>query len=296
MAINSLHRVIIRCVAAWCACEFVAPVAVNGDSAFLLYSSAGDRTTIQSVVGAFRTALGPDNGNLPGQQPGGSRTITWDDVGGGSTVTYFPSPMTTYNSPPKTRGVEVANTGGFVISTDSGTFYGEGIFPPFSGTHLFGPAPLQPPLTEVQFFVAGTDIPATVSGFGVVFSDVDLPDSTSLEFFNARNESIAFVLAPPANQGLSFVGLIFADERVARVRIVSGNTPLGFGNQDGPSQIPGGPFQDIVPMDDFIYAEPSVVGPPTDRDQCKLGGWKSFDFPRVFSNQGDCIQFVNTTN
>ena len=33
---------------------------------------------------------------------------------------------------------------------------------------------------------------------------------------------------------------------------------------------------------------------PTNADQCKNGGWQTFDSPRAFSNQGDCIQFVNT--
>jgi hypothetical protein len=33
---------------------------------------------------------------------------------------------------------------------------------------------------------------------------------------------------------------------------------------------------------------------PTSRDQCKNGGWMTFDSPHTFKNQGDCIQFVNT--
>ena len=33
-------------------------------------------------------------------------------------------------------------------------------------------------------------------------------------------------------------------------------------------------------------------GPPTDKDQCKKGGWKEFDTPRRFKNQGDCVSFV----
>jgi hypothetical protein len=33
---------------------------------------------------------------------------------------------------------------------------------------------------------------------------------------------------------------------------------------------------------------------PTTKDQCKNGGWQTFDTPRRFENQGDCIQFVNT--
>jgi len=36
------------------------------------------------------------------------------------------------------------------------------------------------------------------------------------------------------------------------------------------------------------------VGPPTSRDQCKKGGWKTFTVPRKFTNQGDCVSFVNT--
>jgi probable HAF family extracellular repeat protein len=33
---------------------------------------------------------------------------------------------------------------------------------------------------------------------------------------------------------------------------------------------------------------------PTNKSQCKNGGWMKFDVPRRFKNQGDCIQFVNT--
>ena len=36
------------------------------------------------------------------------------------------------------------------------------------------------------------------------------------------------------------------------------------------------------------------TGPPTNKDQCKSGGWRRFDVPRTFRNQGDCIQFVET--
>ena len=34
------------------------------------------------------------------------------------------------------------------------------------------------------------------------------------------------------------------------------------------------------------------TGPPTGKDQCKDGGWQNFDIPRMFKNQGDCVQFV----
>ncbi len=52
-------------------------------------------------------------------------------------------------------------------------------------------------------------------------------------------------------------------------------------------------FLGVVPVDDFIYGEP-LVGPPTDAEQCKKGGWSVFEFPRAFKNQGDCVRFVKT--
>ena len=37
-----------------------------------------------------------------------------------------------------------------------------------------------------------------------------------------------------------------------------------------------------------------LIGPPASSDECKNGGWQQFNTPRVFKNQGDCIQFVQT--
>ena len=37
-----------------------------------------------------------------------------------------------------------------------------------------------------------------------------------------------------------------------------------------------------------------LVGPPTDADACKNGGWKNFNSP-VFKNQGACVSYVNAS-
>jgi hypothetical protein len=42
-----------------------------------------------------------------------------------------------------------------------------------------------------------------------------------------------------------------------------------------------------------ITATAPLVGPPTNKDQCKSDGWKSFNNP-AFKNQGDCVSFVAT--
>jgi hypothetical protein len=34
------------------------------------------------------------------------------------------------------------------------------------------------------------------------------------------------------------------------------------------------------------------TGPPQNKEQCKDGGWARFNFPRSFSNQGDCLRFL----
>ena len=38
----------------------------------------------------------------------------------------------------------------------------------------------------------------------------------------------------------------------------------------------------------------TVTNAPVDKEQCKDDGWRRFDEPRRFNNQGDCIQYVNT--
>lgn len=40
--------------------------------------------------------------------------------------------------------------------------------------------------------------------------------------------------------------------------------------------------------DDHVH----LVGPPTDVEQCKKGGFRDFDIPHTFRNQGECVSFV----
>ena len=107
--------------------------------------------------------------------------------------------------------------------------------------------------------------PATVSGFGAVFTDVDQPDgsgpgqkhgnrgaSTLIEYFGVDGELLfsSFVPASPGDGSLSFFGIVFDDARIARVRITSGNVAPG---PDDDAK------HDVVMMDDFIYGEPQPL-------------------------------------
>jgi hypothetical protein len=196
----------------------------------------------------FRTDVG--GGVTPGA--GGSfggvrREINWDGV---------PEPASDPNPFPAgtflARGVQFDTPGtGFKVSAnDPGAapaHFGNPDIQPFTVQKLF--APVGSTITDVHFFVPGTATPATTNAFGVAFADVDTAGSAKLEFFDPAGALIDTVVAPPsANGGLSFAGETFtAGERVGRVRITSGNKAIAA------AEAPG---DDIVAMDDFLYAEP----------------------------------------
>jgi hypothetical protein len=238
--------------------SIVLSVPIPAQGAPVTFSAAGpDQASIQATVDAFRAALGaPNNGNSPGPLSSGRREINWD--GGGSTATAIAgTPFTGFLA---TRGGLFTTAGtGFVQAPVSGlvTTFGNPtystIFQFFSPVRLF--SAIGSNITDVNFFVpGGGNIPATTSGFGAVFTDVDLPTSTSLEFFDAQGVSLGVFFAPPANNGLSFIGVVFnAGEQVSRVRVTSGNVaPGASANDDNVSS-------DVVVMDDFIYGEPRAA-------------------------------------
>ena len=214
---------------------------------------------IQSTVDAYRTSLGALNPNVAGSFGSGRREINWDGVPDAlSAPNNLPANFFNSNSP---RGVVFSTPGsGFQVSANAGIAPVEfnninagysALFGTFSPQRLF--TALGSTITDVNFFVPGSATAATVSGFGAVFTDVDLPLVTSLQFFDQNNVSLGTYFVPPVvgNETLSFVGVLFTSERVGRVRITSGNQILG-GSETG----------DLVVMDDFIYGEPLAVPEP----------------------------------
>ena len=245
----------------------------------IVFSDSGATAAdILDVVNDFRAALGnPNNANAAGPLGSGRREINWD--GGGATngtpaVTPFNVFRNTRGASFTTPGLGLTQTpitGGTVDIIPGGALQGSladlnasyaTTFSTFSPSRLF--VPIDSTITDATFSVPGTNggIAATVRGFGVVFSDVDLAGNAGFELFDFAGASLgAFdALAAPVNTpdgSLSFLGVIFdAGERIARVSIFSGNTALG------PTDNPAGGV-DVVAMDDFLYAEPSAVPEPT---------------------------------
>ena len=126
-------------------------------------------------------------------------------------------------------------------------------FATFSAQRLF--SPIGSNIVDLTFFVPGSDAPALTRGFGAVYTDVDVADDTAFEYFDADGYSLGtFFFSPAYDQGLSFLGVSFDAPVVNRVRIRSGNSPLGPND--------GGAI-DVAVMDDMIYGEPVAVPEPS---------------------------------
>ncbi|HEX5041885.1 MAG TPA: hypothetical protein VFV75_03210 [Candidatus Polarisedimenticolaceae bacterium] len=230
-------------------------------AAAMVFEAAGPTAAdIQAAVDDFRDFLGPLNPNAIGSFPSGRREINWDGVPDVfAAPNALPAGFFNANSP---RGVVFFTPGtGFQVSADSANptntpiLFGnlQPAFPlrfrAFSPERLF--TALGSNIVETLFFVPGSTEAATVTGFGVVFTDVNRADSTKIEFLNARG-NVFFskdVLPGGARLGtFSFLGVSFdAGERAYMVRITSGN------------RAPRAPLRDVVMMDDFIYAEPQPL-------------------------------------
>ncbi|MCI0545782.1 MAG: hypothetical protein L0027_00680 [Candidatus Rokubacteria bacterium] len=235
--------------------------------AFTLFEAAGaDPASIQGAVDAFRAALGdPNNANAPGPLATGRREINWD--GGGPPVIDGTAPVTPFTVFQNTRGgtfttpgiglTQAAATGGLLSLDLINPTYAT-TFAPFSPNRLF--APVGSNVTDADFSIPGTGgvTPAGIQGFGVVFSDVDLAGSTSIDFFD-RSGNLLASQDVPASLGdatFSFLGLLFdpSEGQIVSARITTGSAALG--PNDDPSN-----GVDMVVMDDFIYAEPQALVP-----------------------------------
>jgi hypothetical protein len=232
---------------------------------FVVYKAAGPKAAnIQKAVDGYRKALGDLNPNEPGSFKKGRREINWDGVPDDRSDPFL-FPGNFFNGPaaPLARGVVFTTPSKrLLVSTDDDNpskrqvEYG-GInptypreFATFSPQRLFtalGPKNI----VEVHFFIPGSKTRATTTGFGAVFTDVDLGNKTSLAYYDRWGKLLhkQWVPAWPGKASLSFAGVAFKQAVVWKVRITSGT--IGLGPNDDPKK-----GKDVVVMDDFLYGEP----------------------------------------
>ena len=217
-------------------------------------------TNVQATINEYKTLLGTDNGGEPGTKgTTGFREVNWDGLSDAESAPnlYIPD---LFNSPtaPRSRGLVISTPGtGMMVSADSNnptntpTSFGNinptytAIFPPFSGERLFSPVGSN--IADIRFYVPGSSTKAVVRGFGAVYVDVDRVENTAFEYFDINDNSLGTYATPVLNNGHVFLGVMFPEAVVHRVRIEYGNSPLG--PNDGGNT-------DVSVMDNFIYGEP----------------------------------------
>jgi hypothetical protein len=220
-------------------------------------SGSGD---ITAKVDNFRGLLGNVLNTTPGQTTG-RREINWDAVPDQYSTQRLPTDF--FN--PVAAGSPVGLQRGFIYSPDTDArISANGFsdleatngteFSTFSGNKSF--SAVSSVLWNVEFEVAGVREAASVKGFGAVFSDVDDPVSTSVEYFSGdRSLGVYYVPVHAAGSTLSFLGVYFPNEKVTKVRIKQGNAVVAAGVKD----ISVGGTKDLVVMDDFLYDEPKAL-------------------------------------
>ena len=233
-------------------------VKLDSKSDAIIFRAAGE---IDSAISKFRDIIGGKLNVTPGAT-GGRREVNWDAV---------PTSLTNNNLFPgdffgsfdpllpdgRKRGL-VMTTPSKLFSISDSNFVElnkdyEGRFKTFSPKKTFIASGST--ITDNFFKIPGTNTDATVQGFGVVFSGVNNGSSTSLEFYDG--DKLLGTFKVPNNgtnnvSGFSFLGVYFPNDKVTRVRIISGSAPLSSTQDD----LSDGGGEDVVIMDDFIYSEP----------------------------------------
>jgi hypothetical protein len=231
-------------------------------------ASGAAAADIDDAVELYREDLGePNNMGAPGPFDSGRREINWDAVPAVvSEPNAFPGDFFNGDAAPRARGAVFANSGN-QFSVSGGGEGGEPIrfsslnpsyptaFGSFSPEKLF--APIGSTDTDVDFFVPGTATPASSTGFGAVFTDVDNAGTTKIELFDDYGRRLGSWDAPPfdGDGGYSFLGISFDEgETVGLARITTGDGELEASGS--PDDVTQGGEDDLVALDDFLYGEP----------------------------------------
>ncbi len=244
------------------------PIAETACGTPTIYTAAGENAdAIRATVDAYRNALGALNPFEPQNFNGGRRQIDWD--GAPDTVSApnaFPGDFFNFSAAPRARGIAFTTNGdSFQLSATAASNNGvefanidanyPATFRTFSPERLF--TAIGSHEVDARFFNPANQTDAALTtGFGAVFSDVDLANVTAIRYYDADNKLVYAQAVPAVGSGntqesLSFAGLKFDSACVARVRLVNGNTPIEANVQDDPAN-----GIDLVVMDDFIYGEP----------------------------------------
>lgn len=242
----------------------------NATSAIPTVYSGTGKDSVTLTLSAFREAIGGD----------AASRISWDGVKLDGTDA---NPNTRVIDLGKTVEIPVdrfRNVG--AIYADPYTVSGDGFasvnpgteweFPAFSPNNtfaMFDPEGGKFKDRQIQqtFVLPGTDTAAGTRGFGVVFIDVELQNSSTIEYFGTdaygQQVSLGKFAAPTGKSGEpQFVGVVFDAPIITGVTVTPGARALfsfdgqyvqPFGDEDLHDGI------DLAVTDDFLFAKPEAA-------------------------------------
>jgi len=222
------------------------------DESPTVISATGD---INASLDQFRHLLGDQLNTTTGLVTG-RREANWDGVPEQLLSKKLPAdflnPVGDQAAVSNKRGLIYSTAGNFQVSKNNFAEINPAAtsqFSSFSGDKSF--ANVSGSLWDVEFQVAGKTEAAFVRGFGIVFSDVDLSNSTSMEVFSDQRSLGKYFV--PAKQGsnFSFLGVYFKNEKVTRITVAH-DGHLDQGQKD----ISDNGTADLVTMDNFLWNEP----------------------------------------
>src|SRR5947207_3471973 len=255
------------------------PVSVGTPTQFSGVGGTNTSTTAgtaNSALMAFEAAIGGVRNTAASPQTGGFRVINWDGVAvdgtdfGGNTTVIVPNkvvgiPLNRF----ETQGVffeevyAVSNEGFKSVNTTVNAA-SPSLFPSFSPIRTFamfndngiGLSFILP--SSVNFSAK----PAATRGFGAIFFNVRIANTTSIEYFNGVR-SLGKFFVPVGTQGQAeFLGDLFATPIVTSVQIVCGTDAIFTFDgvtATGSTTDNTGTGHNLVATDDFVYAEPTAA-------------------------------------
>jgi uncharacterized repeat protein (TIGR01451 family) len=195
------------------------------------------------------------------QKTGTWRTIDWESIPDDkATPNAFPPDFLNTTQP---AGFEFTTTGlgQFRVSAAPGNPSGAQIrfgdidpaapseLYPFSGDRMF--TPIDGHAMSVDLFAPGTKNRALTKALGFMFTGVQAPDLTRVEFFHG-GQSLAVVHVPPGGPASpSFVGVVYEQPTITSAIITLGGK---VGEAETLNPAFGNRIVDVVALDDIVYA------------------------------------------
>ena len=219
----------------------------------------GSGAATASAMASFDAAVGgADNGTTAGEQSGGFRQATWDQIAldgsdPGSTTIVSGHVIAPARSRLQPWGLDLGPN--IAVSNNGFQSVSSTQFSPFSAPNIWGP--FNSDTAEFDVVAPGaqgtTPEPAQTRGLGIVFLNVATAGTTTIQYYNG---SIPLLTQPLAalTGTTSFAGVVFPDAVVTRVVVTLAGPTTGIFQWNGATVTPGATAS--VAGDDIVLAEP----------------------------------------